>query len=106
MVDIIDVACHDALNSLLLIQTSKLTNDSVKAVAFDFNLEVWNSYRLRLKFGYAYAVENVGFHIDVSNEASDFMTLLDYFVKRCSAVFASAPVDDNSHSSAPINGGG
>jgi hypothetical protein len=106
VVDVVDVSCYDALDALLFLQTSKLTNDSVKAVAFDFNLEVWNSYRLRLEFGYAYAVENVGFHVEVSDETGDFVTLLDYFVKRCSAVFASAPVNDNSHSAAPVCGDG
>jgi hypothetical protein len=32
----------------------------------------------------------------------NLVTLLDYLVKCCAAVFAAAPVNDNSHLSAPV----
>jgi len=48
-------------------------------------------------------VENVGFHVNVGYEVYNLMTLLYYFVKCCAAVFAAAPMNDDTHATAPIN---
>jgi len=100
--NIVNVACHDALDVFLLFQARKLANDGVEAVAFNLNFQVRNPQSLSLQLSHAYAVENVRFHVNVSNKMRNLMTLFDYLVKSRTAVFATAPMNNNPHPTAPI----
>ena len=102
MVDVVDVAGYDAFDVFLFFQAGEFADYCVEAVAFDLDFEVGNSQSLGLQLSHRYAMENVGFHVNVGDEVYNLMALLDYLVKCRAAVFAAAPVNDNSHVTAPL----
>ena len=80
MVDVVDVACDDSLCAFFFVKPFKGSHYVVVTIVGDFNELVWHTQGFDLLFYDFETVENVGFHVDVSDKGSNFVSLLDNFV--------------------------
>ena len=80
VVDVVDVSCDDGLCAFFFVEPFKGSHYVVVAVVGDFDELVWHIQGFDLLFYDFEAVENVGFHVDVSDKGCYFVSLLNYFV--------------------------
>jgi hypothetical protein len=103
VVDVVDVACDDGLCAFFFVEPFKGSHYVVVAVVGDFDELVGHAQGFYLLFYSFEAVENVGFHVDVSDKGSDFVALLDNFVQGSATVFSSTPVNNNFQAKSTSN---
>jgi len=77
---IINVSGNYGLNALVYVETGERLKDVRVSIIRDFDELVRDAQRFRLKFNDLEAVKNVRLHVDVGDEADDFVALLDNFV--------------------------
>jgi hypothetical protein len=103
VVNVVDVACDDGLCTFFFVEPFKGSHYVVVAVIGNFDELMWHTQGFDLLFYDFEAVENVGFHVNVSDQGSDFVSLLDYFVQCGATVFSSAPVNNNFQAKSTSN---
>src|SRR4030043_28750 len=95
-----NVSGYDALKPLFFVQASE-HRENVLIRFLNLNLKVRNSQSLRLQRHYWKAVKNIRLQVNIREKIGNFVTLSYHLVIRQAALFATAPVDDDFHSTTP-----